>query len=273
VISDNTRTEKTGNSLPTEGANGPQEPPPAPRPSLGDRITKWLLVAIAVYTTLLVSLLNIFLLGSDKITDRATILMGDGLIFFWIIVGGSLTPWLRRVLVPKVTAIPIDWRLRFVLFATSMALLEEVITTTMTNLAPLLGTTPEEVHITASTNYFVVVCFHSVVVFIPMFMVWAWVLSRWRFSPRQVLLLFGITGSIAEAGMSPSNLIGGFWVFVYGLMVYLPACTVPEDRPAQPARWWTYPLAIFLPFPSVILAAPVVLWREWLGIEFLPGVE
>jgi hypothetical protein len=59
-----------------------------------------------------------------------------------------------------------------------------------------------------------------------------------------VLLLFGITGSIAEAIIQPTNLFGGFWVFVYGLMVYLPACTVPEDRPAKPPRWWCYPLAV-----------------------------
>jgi hypothetical protein len=58
----------------------------------------------------------------------------------------------------------------------------------------------------------------------------------------------------------------GFWVFVYGLMVYLPAC------PAKLPRWWCYPLAIFLPFPFVVLAAPVVLLRQWLGIEFWPGV-
>ena len=153
-----------------------------------------------------------------------------------------------------------------------MALLEEVITTTMTNFAPVFGTTPEEAHITASTNYFVVVCFHSVVVFVPMFIAWALMLSWWKFTPLKVLLLFGITGSIAEASIQPSNLIGGFWVFVYGLMVYLPACTVPEDRPAKPPRWWCYPLAVFLPFPFVVLAAPVVLLREWLEIEFLPGV-
>ena len=81
------------------------------------------------------------------------------------------------------------------ILCTAMALIEEVITTTMTNCAPLLGTTPEEAHITASTNYFVVVCFHSVVVFVPMFIAWALMLSRWDFSPLKVLLLFGITGS------------------------------------------------------------------------------
>jgi hypothetical protein len=66
-------------------------------------------------------------------------------------------------------------------------------------MAPLLGTTPEEADITASSNYFVVACFHSVVVFVPVFVAWAWMLSRWDFSPLKVLLLFGITGSIAEA--------------------------------------------------------------------------
>ena len=105
-----------------------------------------------------------------------------------------------------------------------------------------------------------------------MFVAWAWMLSRWRFLPLEVLLLFGITGSLAEASINPTSLIGGFWVFVYGLMVYLPACTVPEERPAVRPRWWHYPLAVVLPFPFVILAVPIVLLRGWLGIEFLPGV-
>lgn len=64
---------------------------------------------------------------------------------------------------------PLDWTVRFVLLCTIMALLEEVITTTMTNLAPVFGMTPEEAHIATSTNDLKVVCFHSVVVFVPMF--------------------------------------------------------------------------------------------------------
>ena len=80
-----------------------------------------------------------------------------------------------------------------------MALIEEIITTSMTNCAPLFGTTPEMAQITASTNYFHVVLCHSVVLFFFMFIVWAWMLSRWDFSPLKVLLLFGITGSLAEA--------------------------------------------------------------------------
>jgi hypothetical protein len=246
----------------------PTDPPPRT-----DRITRWLLIAIGIYSGLLVTLLNVFILASGKVNERAIILMADGLILFWIVIGGSLTPMLRRRLVPRLAITPMGWRLRFVLFCTAMALLEEVITTTMTNLAPLFGTTPEEAHITASTNYFKVVCFHSVVVFVPMFVAWAWMLSRWDFSPLKVLLLFGITGSMAEASINPTSLIGGFWVFVYGLMVYLPVCTVPGDRPAKPPRWWHYPLAVVLPFPFVVLAAPMILLRQWLGIEFLPGVK
>jgi hypothetical protein len=47
----------------------------APEPSpTTDRITRWLLVAIGVYTGLLVTLLNFFLLGSGKPVDRAVIL-------------------------------------------------------------------------------------------------------------------------------------------------------------------------------------------------------
>ena len=245
----------------------PQAPPTT------DRVTRWLLVVIGVYSILLVGFLNLIVLNSGNVKDRAIFLMADGMILLWIVVVGSLTPLLRKRVVPRLVAIRIDWRVRFVILCTIMALIEEVITTSMTNLAPVFGTTPEEAHITASTNYLTVVLFHSVVMFVPLFLAWAWMLSRWDFSPLKVLLLFGITGSFAEAGINPSSLIGGFWVFVYGLMVYLPACTVPADRGARPLRWWHYPMAVFLPFPAVIpVALLVVLLRKWLDVHFLPGV-
>jgi len=247
---------------------GPDQPALKP-----DRITRWLLIAIGVYSVLLVSFLNLIVLPSDNVKARAIFLMADGMILLWIIVGGSMIPMLRKRLVPRLAGIRIDWRVRFLIFCTIMALIEEAITASMTNCAPLLGTTPEEAHITASTNYFTVVCFHSVVMFVPMFMAWAWMLSRWDFSPPKVLLLFGITGSLAEASIELTNLIGGFWVFVYGLMVYLPACTVPRDRGARPLRWWHYPVAVFLPFAAAIPVVPVVvLLRKSLGVQFLPGV-
>ena len=243
-------------------------------PLATDRVTRWLLVAVGIYSVLLVGLLNLIVLNSGKVKDRAIFLMADGMILLWVIVGGSMTPFLQRRLVPRLIALPIDWRLRFVILSTIMALIEEVITTSMTNLAPVFGTTPEEAQITASTNYFTVVCFHSVVVIAPMFVAWAWMLSRWNFSPLKVLLLFGLTGSLAEASLNWTSLIGGFWVFVYGLMVYLPACTVPVDRGARPLRWWHYPMAVFLPFLAVVPVVPVVLLvRRWLGVQFLPGIS
>lgn len=251
------------------------EAPQAPEaPLTTDRVTRRLLVGVGVYSILLVVILNLIVLTSGKLHEKAIFMMADGLILLWIIVGGSLTPFLKKRLVPRLAAIPIDWRLRFVILSTIMALIEEVITTSMTNLAPVFGTTPEEAHITASTNYFTVVCFHSVVVIAPMFVAWAWMLSRWNFSPLKVLLLFGLTGSLAEASLNWTSLIGGFWVFVYGLMVYLPACTVPVDRGARPLRWWHYPMAVFLPFLAVVPVVPVVLLvRRWLGVQFFPGIS
>lgn len=248
------------------------EPAAVPRSRPPDTIARWLLAGAGVYSLALVTLLNVVFVGSGSTDERAVILMADGLILLWVVVGGALTLRLRSRLVPRLRALRVDWRVRFVALCTALALLEEVITTGMTNLAPLFGTTPERAHITASTNYFEVVCFHSVVVFVPLFAAWAWMLSRWRFTPLEVMLLFGLTGSLAEASLQWTSLFGGFWVFVYGLMIYLPACTVPPERPARRPSWWHYPLAVVLPLPFAILAAPIIWVRERLGIEFLPGV-
>jgi hypothetical protein len=247
--------------------------PSSPTTWKSDRIIRWILMAIGVYSVGLVSLINLVILRSGKTEERAIILMADGMILLWLVLGGAMTPWLRTRLVPRISSIPLDWRARFVLFATIMALTEEAITTTMTNCAPLLGTTPEAAHITASTNYLHVVLCHSVIMFVPLFFAWALMLSRWDFSPLAVLLLFGITGSLAEMSINPQSVIGGFWVFVYGLMVYLPACTVPRDREKRPARLWHYPMAVLLPFPFVILTAPFVpLLKRALGVQFFPGL-
>lgn len=92
-----------------------------------------------------------------------------------------------------------------------------------------------------------------------MFLCWAWLLSRYDFRPAEVLLLFGLNGTLAETiTFGPQNLIQvGMWVWVYGLMVYLPACTVPEDRGGGPARWWHWLLAVFLPLVFII---PLAAW-------------
>ncbi|MHB0960752.1 MAG: hypothetical protein ACYC0X_32705 [Pirellulaceae bacterium] len=47
----------------------------SPSPPRSDRITRWLLIAIGIYSVLLVSFLNLIVLNSDNVKDRAIILM------------------------------------------------------------------------------------------------------------------------------------------------------------------------------------------------------
>jgi hypothetical protein len=218
--------------------------------------------------TILITLLGIWLAVSTAVVlyialtamhpnSRAVILMGTGLILLWIVIGGTLM-WANRERVHDfVLNIRGDWRIKFIVFATLLALLEEAITVTMTNLAPLFGVPVGAAYITASANYFDVVALHSVVVFVPMFIAWAWILSRWDFSPPVVFLLFGLTGTLAEVSFGGAGQFAqiGMWTFVYGLMIYLPAYCLPTERGAQPPRWWHYPSAVILP---IIFSIPVV---------------
>lgn len=200
----------------------------------------------------------------NKPPARAIIGMGWGLILLWIGVGGGLMYLLREKTEALVARVPLGWRWKFILFSTLLALVEEAITTTMTNLAPVFGVRPGQAFITASANYFDVVTMHSVVVFIPMFVGWQWLLGRWRFTPFQVFVLFGITGTLAECSFGVQHLLEfGLWIFVYGLMVWLPAHCVPAERPARPPRWWHFPLAIIVPFVFIPLI-PTPLLVKWI---------
>ncbi len=175
--------------------------------------------------------------------------MGWGLIVLWVFFGGALMVRFRDPIRVFVARIHVDWGLKFVLFATVLALLEEAITTSMTNLAPVFGVNIGEAYITASTNYLDVVALHSVVMFIPLFVGWAVILWRYRFSAFSVFLLFGLTGTLAEMSFGPQHALEfGMWIFVYGLMVYLPAYCVPAERQARTPRWFHYPLAVVVPF-------------------------
>jgi hypothetical protein len=187
--------------------------------------------------------------------------MSLGLILTWIIGGGILSCLLRkplrRWLLPRVER---HWQATFILGATGMALLEEAVTTTMTNLAPVWGVSSVQAHITASGNYLDVVLLHSVIVFVPMFCAWAWLLSHYNFAPDTVFLLYGLTGTLAETGsFGAQNLVAaGFWVYVYGLMVFLPAYAMaPRGRGRRPGLG-AIALAIILPLLAAIPIAIVV---------------
>ena len=211
-----------------------------------------LLVAIMLVGTGLVS----FAVWQNPVL-RAGISMAWGLIVLWVLLGGSLMHAYREKAKAWVQKIPLKWQVKFVLFATILILIEEAITTGMTNLAPLFGVKLGQAYITASANYLDVIFYHSVIVIAPMFIGWAVLLSYFAFSPFEVFLLFGLTGTLAETGYGGPNALGAFafWTLVYGLMVYLPAYCVPADRPTKKPKWWLYPLAVVFPFVFIPLTA------------------
>ncbi len=189
---------------------------------------------------------------------RAIVKMAWGLFLLWVIMGGALMLRYRDRIRQRVLSIGINWQFKFVIFATVLALLEELITTAMTNLAPFFGVKMGEAFITASSNYFEVIFFHSVIVFIPMFMGWTWLLGRYDFSPNAVFILFGVTGTFAEwIAFGPGTPISfAFWLFVYGLMVYLPTYSLPSNRIIRPVRFWHIPLAVVFP---ILCSVPVAI--------------
>jgi hypothetical protein len=145
-------------------------------------------------------------------------------------------------------------------------MLEEAVTTSMTNCAPLFGVKIGEAYITASANYFDVILHHSVVVFVPMFIGWAVLLKYWRFAPFEVFLLWGITGTFLEFTYSGYQGVPNFpfWILVYGPMVWLPAHFPPSTRAAKHPKWWCYPVAVILPPLFLPLDLALAPWL-WLG--------
>ncbi|MBI1177878.1 hypothetical protein GC207_10630 [bacterium] len=237
------------------------------------RAARWFVLVLAAWLVIITSLVTIAVWNNP--VARAIIGMGWGLIILWIGVCGTTMYFLRNKVREWMTHIPIGWRVPFILFATFLALLEEAITTTMTNLAPWFGVPVGKAYITASTNYFDVVAMHSVVMFVPMFVAWQWMLGRWRFTPFQVFLLFGMTGTLAECSFGFEHVREfGMWIFVYGLMVWLPAYCAPENRNARRPRWWLFPLAVIIPILFIPLV-PTPLLIKWIdphhpAIHFAP---
>lgn len=243
-------------------------------------LVRSLLIVIASWGVISTTAVAIFILSKDPDPDhRAIIKMAIGLILIWCVLGGLVMYRFRDSFVAWVTRIPLGWRTRFVLLCITFAMLEEAVTTGLTNMAPLLGGVTDAARITASKNYLEVVLKHSVIAFVPLFLCWGWLLSRYDFRPAEVLLLFGLNGTLAETiTFGPQHLAElGVWVFVYGLMVYLPACTVPEVRGARTAHWWTWVMAVILPQVFIIPLVVWLLWRavavSWRWLTRNPGIS
>lgn len=213
---------------------------------------------------LLISWGLLYLFTREDRIAHAVISMASGLILFWVVLGGIGMYLFREKIKTMIQRIPLHWQIKFVLFGILLALLEEAVTTTMTNLAPFFGVKIGEAYITASANYWDVILHHSVIVFIPFFLAWAWILKRYSFSPFWVFLLFGLNGLLAETISFGAQNLGQFamWIFVYGLMIYLPAYTIPAERDASPPKIWHGALAFILPF---VVAIP---WAIFINLIF-----
>lgn len=204
----------------------------------------------------------LYLFTREERIAHAIISMASGLILFWVVLGGTGMYLFSEKIKTAIQHIPLPWQMKFVLFGILLAMLEEAITTTMTNLAPFFGAKIGEAYITASANYGDVILHHSVIVFIPFFLAWAWLLKRYSFSPFWVFLLFGLNGLLAETiSFGPQNLAQfAMWIFVYGLMIYLPAYTIPAERDAHPPKLWHGAFAFILP---LLLAIP---WAMFINL-------
>lgn len=234
------------------------------------RVTRWLVGIFAIWCGVVAVLVALAQALTTDPVVRAVLRMALGVMVLWIGGAGTLSlagrAWVQRWFQYR----PRAWQLAFVLGATAMACLEEAVTTAMTNLAPRWGLTIAQAHITASGDYLDVILLHSVVVFIPMFCAWSWLLTRYAFTPAAVLVLFGITGALAEGisfGINP--IATGFWVFVYGLMVYLPAHAAPPQRAARTPGRWAALLAIVLP---IFAAVPVVFVVQAVHARWFAGL-
>lgn len=185
--------------------------------------------------------------------SQAIIGMGIVLMIVWMGAFGIIQILTKQYL-PHIKR---NVLIKFALLATVMILIEEAITTSITNLAePLFNVSSSDAYITASTNYLEVILSHSVVVFIPMFICWGYILKKYDFSYLWVYVLFGITGTLSETlSFGMSNLVAiGFWMNIYGLIIYLPAYLVRVENRIKPPIW-LYFVMIILP---IIVSLPIV---------------
>jgi hypothetical protein len=175
--------------------------------------------------------------------EGAIMLMAAALGLTWNVIGGAVMWLVRNPARELVSKSRLNRGTTFVVFATLLALLEEGVTTSLTNLAQVFGNA--QAFITASHNYLEVVVWHSVIVIAPMFFVWSWLLTKFRFSPACVFLLFGINGVLAELLIGgPALLMAPFWIFIYGLMIFLPAYSFSTNAETPAPRWYHYPMAV-----------------------------
>lgn len=209
-----------------------------------------------VWTVFVLFLLTFISIKNPAILASAKMLWL--LAIMWIGVFGSLSYLFKNKFTSWISKTSNPGKI-FVLLSTLFVLIEEAIATFISNLNIQLGGTIETKLLTASTNYFEVILFHSVVAIIPMLIVWSIILKRYSFRPIEVMILFGISGILAEfifGGFMPV-VMGGFWILVYGLMVYLPAYAF-EYTERQKPKIWHFLMAIIFPILGSVLGSFII---------------
>lgn len=225
----------------------------------------WSLAVLAVFCPL------IFLSPSVAPEARVVSAMMLGSLVLWVGGCGALMWRHRDAVVAWLRALPLPEAPKFVLAATALACLEEAITTLMTNLAPLFGGTRGVQGIVNATNYFHVVLLHSVVTFVPAFAVWAWLLRRYAFAPAQAFLVYGLTGTLSEAlFVRPDAVFAGYWIFVYGLFVWLPAAAMRRPPALRTVRLRHVAVALLMPVAAALpVAAAAIAVDATLGLPHI----
>ena len=94
---------------------------------------------LAALAGIWILLLNLHTLNEGTPRDVAIARMAGGLVVIWIYLGGATMWLLRHRAAALLRRSPLGWRTTFVLACTVLACLEEVVTVSMTNLAPVFG--------------------------------------------------------------------------------------------------------------------------------------
>ncbi len=199
--------------------------------------------------------------------DLAVVTMALGLLTLW---GGLLAAiqWrLMRHISIRVRSFRYPVLASFLMMV-GLALIAEVVSTTMTNTAPLWGLSTDEAFITASANWWVVVSRHSVIVFLPQLWMVSWLHQHLSLRAFHWFIVYGLIGYVNEwlaFGEAASWVSVPFWMIIYGWIVYLPTTIVQSKNTRQSFRWSHSVLAFIGP---LLLSMPWALFVHWL---FLSG--
>lgn len=208
-------------------------------------LLNWLLI-LWIVGPLAVVLSISFISPTVPSASKAQIWMMASALFAWCIFSALVLALCQRFGLFKRPAPnrPVTRWMFFVVSAGVLASCEEVCTQFMTQHALLFGVPVGQAYITPSLDYWDTVLHHSVIVFIPMFAACALITERWKFSPKEIFFLIGVTGLIAEMTMNPASLFMGFWLLIYGFMVLAPAMWLYRDLMIAKRQWWHYLMAV-----------------------------